>query len=164
MESLEIIICSFLASLGLGVVFRIDRKNLLWAALGGALTRAVYLLLIEATSLTAVQSFFAAVCAALYAELMAMRKKTPSTVFLYPSILPLIPGDTLYYISFSLLSGDMTSTIFYLWKCILQLGGICMGFVIISTFTYYRRIYFLGERLEKYIVRALHHIIRSCIH
>ena len=46
-ETVKIIIFSFTASLGFGIVFRIGKKNLLWAGTGGALTRCVYLLLLE---------------------------------------------------------------------------------------------------------------------
>lgn len=153
-EYIEMVICSFLTSYGLAVVFRIDRKNLLRAGLGGALTRVIYLIMLEATSLTVVQSFVAATCAALYAELMAMRRRMPSTVFLYPSILPLIPGGTLYYIAIYAIMGDLSMTISYVWECVLQLSGMCMGFVIISTFTYYRRIYYLGAHLEAFLKRS----------
>ncbi len=39
----------------------------------------------------------AAALTALYAEMMARWKKAPVTIFLIPSVLPLIPGSNLYY-------------------------------------------------------------------
>ena len=158
----EKIICSFIASFGLAVVFRIDRRCLIFAGLGGALTRLVYLILLDSINVTFVTSFLAAICASLYAELMAMREKMPSTVFLYPGILPLIPGDLLYYIAMSVMMGDLSSTLSYLWQCVLSLGGICMGFVIISTFTYYRKIYFLGSHLHALMRQSIGSVVR-CI-
>lgn len=151
MEALEMIVCSFITSVGLGIVFRIEKHSLLWAGLGGGLTRMMYLFLIKLTNTTFITYFLAAVCAALYAELLAMHKKMPSTVFLYPTILPLVPGGTLYYIAAYVMMGDFSSAFSSLWECTLSLGGMCLGFVIISTFTYYRRIYALGATLEKYL-------------
>ena len=95
-ETVKLIILSFFASLGFGIVFRIEKKNLLWAALGGALTRCAYLFLLNTVDGRLGIAVAASMFAALYAEIMAMRRKMPSTVFLYPSIIPLIPGDLLY--------------------------------------------------------------------
>ena len=105
-ETVKLIIFSFTASLGFGIVFRIGKKNLLWAGTGGALTRCVYLLLPEVIDQRILYSLLAAMFAALYAETMAMRQKMPSTVFLYPAIIPLIPGDLLYNTAVNLLLRD----------------------------------------------------------
>lgn len=80
-NAIKLIICSFGASLGFGIVFRIQKKYLLYAGLGGALTRCVYLILLNFISESFIYSFLAAMAAALYAEFMAVRAKTPSTVF-----------------------------------------------------------------------------------
>ncbi len=42
----------------------------------------------------------------------------------------------------------------YARACALTLLGISIGFVLISTFTYYRRVYFLGKDLASHL---LHH-------
>lgn len=150
-ENLELILFSFGASFGFGIVFRIEKKSLLWAGLGGGLTRCVYLLLVQVTSNLFIQSLLAAMFAALFAEIMAMRKKMPSTVFLYPAVLPLIPGSLLYYICVNLILGDMEATLSYVSSCALTLAGICLGFVLVSTFTYYRRIYYFQKNIESIV-------------
>ena len=156
-ENIELVIFSFFCSLGLGIVFRMNKKCLIWAGIGGALTRIVYLLMIEATDQIFFQNLCAAIVAALFAEIMAMNKKVPSTVFLYPSIIPLIPGSTLYNICVNIILGNQSETLSYTWQCFLALTGMCLGFVLISTFTYYRKLYFLGQNIElkvkKYISR-----------
>ena len=147
-EITALIVCSFLASFGLGIVFQIEKKSLLYAGLGGALTRCVYLMVTEMTPNIFVQCFLAAIFAGLYAELLAMRKKNPSTVFLYPSIIPLIPGSLFYYIAANLMAGEFDAAFSYLWQCTLSLAGICLGFVVISTFTYYRRLFAMEEEIR----------------
>lgn len=44
-----------------------------------------------------IQYFFAATLVTLYAEVLARITKTPTTTYLIPSIIPLVPGSRLYY-------------------------------------------------------------------
>lgn len=155
-ENIILVIFSFTASVGFGIVFRIERKNLLWAGLGGALTRCVYLILLEMTDQRILYSLLAAMFAAFYAEIMAMRQKMPSTVFLYPAILPLIPGDLMYNTAVNFLLRNTEATIENAEKCGLTLVGMSIGFVLISTFTYYRRIYFVGKGIAQQLLHPHH--------
>lgn len=152
-EDIKLVFFSFLASLGFGIVFRIEKKNLIWAGVGGALTRCVYLYMIATTDQAFLQYLLSAMFAALFAEIMAMRQKMPSTVFLYPAIIPLVPGGLLYSTVANLVMKNMDEMTSYLWQLLIALAGICIGFVVISTFTYYRRIYKVGQ----HIARSLFH-------
>ncbi len=152
-ESLKLIVFSFMASFGFGIVFRIGKRDLLRAAVGGALTRCVYLLLVEVIGQRILYTLLAAMFAALYAEIMAMRQKMPSTVFLYPAIIPLIPGDLLYYTAVNLILQNMPEMLENAKNCALTLAGMSLGFVLISTFTYYRRIYYIGTNIAHHLLR-----------
>ena len=61
--------------------------------------------------------FFACLLAAafaiVYAELLARWLKTPATLFVVPSILPLVPGGSLYYTMSSAVHGDVVGTKYY---------------------------------------------------
>ena len=46
-ESIKLIFLSFLASIGFGLKYQMQRRYLIWAGLGGALTRLCYLLLVQ---------------------------------------------------------------------------------------------------------------------
>lgn len=151
-EAVKLIILSFFASLGFGIVFRIEKKNLLWAGLGGALTRCAYLLLLSASAERLVIALISSMVAALYAEIMASRQKIPSTVFLYPSIIPLIPGDLLYHTVVHFILGETEEMLTNASNCGLTLLGMSVGFVLISTFTYYKRIYYVAKRFMKHIL------------
>lgn len=150
-ESLKLVFFSFTASLGFGIVFRIEKKNLLLAGFSGALVRCIYLVLLETIDQRIVYSMLAAMFAALYAEIMAMYKKVPSTVFLYPAIIPLIPGDLLYNTAVNFIIQDTSAMLINAANCALTLAGMSIGFVIVSTFTYYRRIYYAGEDIAKHL-------------
>lgn len=143
--NLALVIYSFFASVGFGIVFRIEKNNLCFAGIGGALTRCAYLLLLSITDKTLIYSLFAAMCAALYAEFMAAWKRVPSTLFLYPSIIPLVPGNLLYNTVVNFILQDMPKMLYNARECAVRLAGISVGFVLISTFTYHKRVYSLGR-------------------
>lgn len=151
-QNIELIFFSFTASIGFGIVFRIGKQNLFWAGLGGALTRCLYLFLLEITEQRFIYILLAAMFAALYAEIMAIHNKMPSTVFLYPAIIPLIPGDLLYNTAVNFILQDIHTMLNYAKDCALSLAGMGLGFVMISTFTYYRRIYFVSKDLARYLL------------
>lgn len=90
------IITAFLGSLGFSVLFNIRRTKLLIAGLGGMLSWSVYLLLGIYFNSDPIRYFFAAIFVTVYAEIFARIKKTPTTSYLVPAFIPLIPGGALY--------------------------------------------------------------------
>lgn len=87
---------SFLGSLGFSVLFNVRGKKLFLAALGGGLSWALFLLLEGTISNVPYRYFICACFVAVYAELLARALKTPATTFLIPSLIPHIPGGSLY--------------------------------------------------------------------
>lgn len=153
-NNIILVIASFTASVGFGIVFRIERKHLLWAGLGGALTRCVYLFLPQIIDHRVIYVLLSSMFSALYAEIMAMHRKMPSTVFLYPAILPLIPGDLMYNTAINIILNNPEEIIENAEKCAFSLVGMSVGFVIVSTFTYYRRIYFVSKNIAYHLLRG----------
>ena len=90
------IITAFLGSLGFSVLFNIRRTKLLIAGLGGMLSWSVYLLLGIYFDRDPIQYYFAAIFVTVYAEIFARIKKTPTTSYLVPAFIPMIPGGALY--------------------------------------------------------------------
>ena len=91
------LIASFFGALGFSLIFNVEKKNLLPCALGGVAVWAAYLfsanVLLWGDLLSAAVS--AAVCQ-LVAEALARILKAPTTTFCIPSLVPLIPGGSLY--------------------------------------------------------------------
>lgn len=144
-ENIKLVVFSFASSVGFGITYHVKKEHLLWAGLGGALTRCCYLILVEFIDERFVYSLLAAMVTSIYAEILAMQFKTPSTVFLYPSILPLLPGSLLYNTAVNFLISNREAMWENAANCALTLLGISIGFVITSTFTYYRRVFYLGK-------------------
>ena len=102
------------------------------AGLGGVLTRIVLIVMTQFTQTRLVYITVAAIAASLYAELWAQRRRDPSTYFLYPAIVPLIPGDLFYYALVGIYRQDRTMFETNALSCLLVLTGMSIGFVISS--------------------------------
>jgi uncharacterized membrane protein YjjB (DUF3815 family) len=139
LANVELVILSFFASLGFGIVFQIRRENLLLAGLAGALIRIVYLIFMAFIPYRIVYVGLAAFCASVYAEVLAIKKRMPATVLLYPAIVPLIPGDLFYYMMVGVVWSDSEMFVQYAWQCLLALTGISVGFVLSSSILHYIR-------------------------
>lgn len=95
-EILTQIVTAFLGSLGFSVLFNLKRTKLLIAALGGMLSWGLFLLLGIWFSGEPIRYFFASAFVTVYAEIFARIKKTPTTSYLVPGFIPMIPGGALY--------------------------------------------------------------------
>jgi uncharacterized membrane protein YjjB (DUF3815 family) len=108
--------------------------------LGGVIVRIVFILFqLAFPSLRFVYTILAAFFAALYSEILAIIKKEPSTLNLYPAIVPLIPGDLFYYVALGLIWGNTDLIKTFGPDLVLALIGISVGFVICSTVVHYVR-------------------------
>ena len=152
LSSFELIALTLLASAGFSIVFNIQLKDLAFAALGGMIVRIVYILfsLVLPPDYRFVYTILAAFFAALYSEILAIIKKEPSTLNLYPAIVPLIPGDLFYYFAIGLVWGDTGLIGQFGPSLVLALVGISVGFVLCSTVVHYvRKFKFLRSNKEQ---------------
>lgn len=138
--NLELIFLTLLASAGFGVVFNIQLKDLAFAGLGGMIVRIVYILfqLAFPADFRFVCVALAAFFAALYSEILAISRKEPSTLYLYPSIVPLIPGDLFVYFGLGFMWTDFAIAE-NARNLALTLIGVSLGFVLCSTVVHYIR-------------------------
>ena len=140
LRSVELVVLSFIASAGFGVVFNIQLRDLVYAAIGGTIVRIVYLLLqVAFPDYRFIFTIVAAFCAALYSEILALVKKEPSVLYRYPSIIPLIPGDLFFYVAAGIIWGNTSLIATHGPTLGLVLIGISLGFVLCSTIVHYVR-------------------------
>lgn len=97
MNALVQILTGCLGTLGFNILFNIRGKKLLYATLGGLVSWAVFLALESVFPSEALRYFLSSATITVYGEVLARLEKTPTTTFLVPSIIPLIPGSALYY-------------------------------------------------------------------
>lgn len=91
------IISAFIGTLGFAVLFNIRGKRLVFAALGGLLSWSLFEIIDIFINNEVIIYFVVALLSSFYAEIMARVLKTPTTAFIITSLIPLIPGSSLYY-------------------------------------------------------------------
>ena len=140
MKPFDIIIqiaASFFGTLGFGFLFNIRKNKLFWAALGGMLSWALFLLLGVVIENEAIRYFIVSVCSTAYAELMARVLKTPASTFSITVLIPLVPGSALYYTTTYALSGASES---FIGKAIYTLElsvALSLGIVLVTAVAKY---------------------------
>ena len=140
LRSIELVVLSFIASAGFGIVFNIQLRDLLYAAIGGTIVRIVYIALQTVIpDYRFIFTIVAAFCAALYSEILALVKKEPSVLYRYPSVIPLIPGDLFFYVAAGIVWGNTSLISTHGPTLGLVLIGISLGFVLCSTIVHYVR-------------------------
>ena len=127
------ILMGFLGSLGFSTLFHIKGRRLIIASLGGLISWTVFLLLEGVLPSESVRYFLASAAVTVYAEVFARVIKTPTTTFLVPSLIPLIPGGALYYTMNYAVRGEMESFANQGMHTIAIAGIMAVGIILVST-------------------------------
>lgn len=92
-QELISVISAFFGSLGFSIIYNIRGLRIWIPAIGGAVFWAVYLIFLHFINNEFLGFFFVAILITIYSEIWARILKTPSTVILMPTVIPLIPAD-----------------------------------------------------------------------
>lgn len=128
------ILAGFVGSIGFGMLFNIRGKRLFMASIGGLLSWALFVLFSKCIPSEPVVYFIISCLISTYAEIMARVLKTPTTTFITTSLIPLIPGGSLYYTMVHAFQGDLNT---FLPKAIytMQLASaLALGVIVSTTF------------------------------
>ena len=117
-------VTAFIASVAFAIIFRVNKKHLLYAGIGSIITFAIYYLLDENLFLAALVS---AIFTALYSEISARIHKAPTLVFLITGVIPTVPGRYLYFTMRYLLEQNWTLALSYFRDTMMIALGIAAG-------------------------------------
>ncbi len=127
-----------IGSLGFAILFRVRGRLLLFSFLGGLISWGTYCLVAPWVQIEALQYLIATTILTLYAELMARKLRTPSTIILVTGWIPLIPGGSLYYSISELVQGNLeafiTRTLGTIFLMIAMSAGMLLAMTIIHLF------------------------------
>lgn len=126
---------SLLSSICFAFLFNIRGKNILIASLGGGISWFIYLLSLHFHNSVTISLFLAAVSVAVYAEIMARTFKAPVTVFVICAIIPLVPGNGMYYTMYETISGNTSSAVKWGLQTLMSAGAIAIAIVMVSSIT-----------------------------
>jgi hypothetical protein len=89
-------VLAFISCLGFGVLFNVQKRTLLLAAVNGAIGWTILLSLDIPQVSYIFANLLSALVVGLLAELFAVIQKTPATSFIVIGIIPLVPGFRVY--------------------------------------------------------------------
>lgn len=125
-------IMAFFGSLAFGIIFNMKAKHLLAAATGGMLDWIIYY--IFHTMLGGI--FFPTLCASffavLYGEILARIRHCPANLYVITSLIPLIPGGSLYYMMSHAVQKQWTTSKLYGAELIMYAFGLAAGICLMS--------------------------------
>ena len=88
-QELISVISAFFGSLGFSIIYNIRGLRIWIPAIGGAVFWAVYLIFLHFINNEFLGFFFVAILITIYSEIWARILKTPSTVILMPTVIPM---------------------------------------------------------------------------
>ena len=126
---------SLVATFGFAIILNNKYKHLPIVAIGGLLSTGIYLL---AGYLSGNDPFISVMIGSMFstvmAEILARTLKSPTTVFLIPTIIPFVPGAKLFFMMYSLINGDMDKFASNFSELGLASLGIAVGIILASVF------------------------------
>lgn len=132
MDQWSIIVAAGIGSAGFAFFFNAKKVQILCAAISGLLVSGLYILLAANYDSILLNNMLCAMFVTAYAEVFARIMKAPSSVFLLPAIIPLVPGGYLYYAMYGLVTGAPGVAWENANATMLTGLGIAMGILMIS--------------------------------
>lgn len=154
-DTIILIISATVESLGFALLFRVRKDRLLYTSIGGMITIAFYLLIYTISEDIFVSNLIAGIFATTYSEILARLLKAPAIVFLFPSVIPLVPGGSLYYTMSAYIANDKTECLNHLQTTVSTAIGVAVSIILVSICTYYITLsikkykYYVGIRSHK---------------
>ena len=133
----------FVGCSGFCVLFNVHGRGMVLCVAGGAAAWMVYLLCGALGCDVYAANLFAAVAAALYAEVMARVRKCPAMPYLVIATLPMLPGAGVYYTMSLGLEGEMMAAVAKGLETMGIAGSLAVGILLVST------VFRLAARREK---------------
>lgn len=130
------ILAGVIGTIGFAIIFKVNPKLIPFVALDGLVACGVYFLFLKILGGVLLPNALAAFATAAVADVCAKYRKAPSTVFLLPGCITLVPGGPLYYSMSHLIEHDYVVCFQYL-IVTLKVGlGIAGGIIAASLLRY----------------------------
>ena len=122
-------IVSLLATFSFAVLFSVEKKQLVFCGLTGAIGWCVYMLCVNHDTSEAIANLIATLALTLVARIFSAVRRTPVTVYLLTGIFPLVPGAGIYYTSYYFIMGETSLFSQYAMSTVKIAGSIVLGII-----------------------------------
>ena len=126
-------IAVFVGCCGFCILFNVHGQGMVLCIAGGVAAWMLYLLCGRLGCDVYAANLFAAVFAALYAEVMARVRKCPAMPYLVIATLPMLPGAGVYYTMSMGLDGNMMDAVGKGLETVGVAGSLAVGILLVST-------------------------------
>ena len=125
------ILSGLIGTAGFAILYNIRGLRFVFAALGGLISWSGYLLLHSMIENEILCYFIVALLISLYSEILALLHKTPTTTFIIISLIPLIPGSSLYYTMTSVFGADPSAFLSKAAATLGMAGALAAGIIAV---------------------------------
>jgi uncharacterized membrane protein YjjB (DUF3815 family) len=127
---INIILC-ISGTFGFCAVLNVPKNKIIPICIGATISATIFEVLYNVADMgTVISTTTATLAIGIYSEAMARILKTPATVILLPSTIPLLPGGTLYYAMSYLVAGAYEDFLYYAKETIYTGFSIAIGSII----------------------------------
>lgn len=132
MEILNHIVCSFAGTVGFAVLFNIPSNYYLSGGLTGVAGWMVYVFLMDVAGTTSTMAtFWGSFIVVLISRMLTVRLRCPITVFLIAGIIPLVPGASVYFTAYYLMTGELSMAVSMGMSAVKLAFAIVLGIVFV---------------------------------
>lgn len=114
------------------VLMRVKLRHLPAVGVGAGMTYLIFALLDLIGWSLFLSNLIAAMVATIYGEIMARLLKAPVAIYSIPSIIPLVPGGSLYYTMAALMEGNQSEFLSRGSDTVMIALGIAVGIIAVS--------------------------------
>lgn len=132
---LKNILFAIIAAVSFGIMFNIRGTNLIFAGLNAGLGFFFYTIITAHGYDSHIGMLTASISMSICAEILARSRKTPASVFLVPSLIPVVPGGALFQFALNLLEGNNDLALSYGIQTMLEAGALAIGIILASSLT-----------------------------
>lgn len=127
---------AFIACIFFAIIFNAPRKELVYCGITGSFGWFFYTYINTLSNNVVLATFVGAIAVTAASRLLSHVRRAPSTLFLIPGILPLVPGAGIYYTMYGVLNGDMLYSYTKGVETLKIAGVISIGIILILSLPY----------------------------
>lgn len=129
-SAMKMVISGVVGTFGFAIIFGVKAKRLPYTTLGSLLICVVYVITLSLG--TFASNAIASFAVTIYCEAIARQQKAPVVVFLTPSLIPLVPGGSLYNTVSTLIYKQYDKSLMYGLQTCDTCLGIAAGILLAS--------------------------------
>lgn len=127
---LEMIFC-FMASLFYAMIMNAPRKTIIHSSLIASVGYLVYIFFVN-SGYDKLGFFMGTTVIAFWGEINARRFKMPATIFIFPGVIPIVPGFGLYQTVLALVENNIQSALETGVNTFLNIGAMAVAMAMVS--------------------------------